>query len=108
PGTAVMTVGCSQGDPPTPQADVICDIMNVRRPDSPQPSRMWQLWYPCRPGRSGGPMLDTKGRLLGISCGRSGGKGYYAHTSEIREFLREHDIIPPSRKSDPTRPKPAG
>ena len=43
-------------------------------------------------GRSGGPLLDGDGRLLGVCNGTQDGMTYYAHPDEIRAALRAHRL----------------
>ena len=48
---------------------------------------VWQVDRVPEKGRSGGPLIDHRGFLLGIASGASHGKGYYGHTEEIHRFL---------------------
>jgi S1-C subfamily serine protease len=38
-------------------------------------------------GRSGGPLVDDRGYLIGVCSGTRGGKGYYVSVAEIHEAL---------------------
>jgi len=38
-------------------------------------------------GRSGGPLIDRRGNLVGVCSGKSGGKGYYVHLDYVYEAL---------------------
>jgi S1-C subfamily serine protease len=41
-------------------------------------------------GRSGGPLIDQRGFVIGICSGTSDGKGYFTHTHEIHRFLKQN------------------
>ncbi|WP_439621509.1 S1 family peptidase [Gemmata sp.] len=48
----------------------------------------WRTEVPPEAGRSGGPLLDAAGRVIGIAVATRGGAGYYAHHDEIVAALR--------------------
>jgi S1-C subfamily serine protease len=52
----------------------------------------WFAWE-CRDrpdtGRSGGALVDTNGRVIGVCSGTQDGKGYYTHADEIRALLKK-------------------
>jgi len=84
---SVLTVGCTGGKPPTPQLDQVVDRKFVKRTAEAAPTLVWEMNDRPQHGRSGGPMLDTSGHLLGICSGRSDGKGYFCHVEAIHAFL---------------------
>lgn len=61
----------------------------------PQKSKaeFWKVEAKPELGRSGGPLVDAEGRLLGICSGADRNAGYYTHLSEIRSFLEKNGII---------------
>jgi len=108
PSFWTMTIGCGNGKPPTPLLDHVDASLMVQRPDAKRPVRLWQLQLAQSLGRSGGPMVDSRLRLLGIGSGASGGHGYYCHLTEIDAFLRDHgfdNLIQPAAPADTTTPK---
>ena len=48
----------------------------------------WQTKSPPEPGRSGGPLLDARGRVIGVAVAARDGAGYYAHQDEILAALK--------------------
>jgi len=61
----------------------------VRKPTG-ETATLWELRRAATPGRSGGPLLDQRGYLLGIGSGRADGKGYAVAIEEIHRFLKQH------------------
>lgn len=51
----------------------------------------WQTREAPVVGRSGGPLVDTGGTLLGITSGEQQDQGYFSHLDEIRAWLRKAD-----------------
>lgn len=61
----------------------------------------WQTASPPTAGRSGGPLLDTRHRVLGIAVAARGTRGYYLHHDEILAALCQQGysrLIPRSIK----------
>jgi hypothetical protein len=88
-GFSVLTVGCSDGKAPTCQVDAVIGKRLVRREGAGKPATFWEVGREEREGRSGGPLLDKRGYLLGVCSGTNKGKSYFCHTDEIRAFLEE-------------------
>jgi S1-C subfamily serine protease len=86
-----LTVGCTGGRAPSCLPDAISGKRHVRRPGAAA-AWFWEAETPQAVGRSGGPLLDGRGRLLGVCSGRSDGKGYYAHLDELQRFLKRHGL----------------
>lgn len=91
-GTVVLTVGCQANGTPLQMADVVKAVRTVSKPGQEGKTKCWETAKGSVEGRSGGPLLDTQGRLLGVASGTSGGKGYYIHTEEIRAFLKHKSL----------------
>lgn len=49
----------------------------------------WESRNRPEKGRSGGPLIDLQGKVIGICSGTQGGKGYYCHQDEIAAMLRK-------------------
>lgn len=82
----VLTVGCTEGKIPELMADRALQAMAIKRPDGLK-GRFWQTEKRPVEGRSGGPLVDASGSLIGVCSGTSDGKGYYIHLDEIRTAL---------------------
>jgi S1-C subfamily serine protease len=81
------TVGVGGGDASTILPDTIRAKELVAREDK-QPAFFWRTETPPESGRSGGALLDARGRVIGIAVAARGGSGYYAHHDEILAALK--------------------
>ena len=87
-----LTVGCDDGAAPTCVAVAVAGKKRVRRRAGEETALVWEIKSPPKPGRSGGPLLDREGRLLGVCSGAADGKGYYAHAEAIYAFLKQNGL----------------
>jgi S1-C subfamily serine protease len=87
-----LTVGCKSAGPPTPALDVVKGVRRVSKPGEEGKTLCWETATGQPGGRSGGPLLDRQGRLIGIASGVSSGKGYYVHLDEVHAFLRRNAL----------------
>src|SRR5262245_57450487 len=86
-----LTAGCTGRRAPSCLSDTVLGKRQVRRPGAAA-AWFWEAAAPQAVGRSGGPLLDGRGRLLGVGSGRSDGKGYYTHLDEVQRFLKRHGL----------------
>jgi S1-C subfamily serine protease len=84
-------IGCDDGKAPRLEDVAILNTKLVRKSDG-ENAKFWQTKGKTVGGRSGGPLLDAKGRLLGVCSGTQGDESYYAHADEIRKALREQRL----------------
>lgn len=88
----VISVGWEEGASPTARAEVVKGTVRLRRPGEATAVLCWEAERPPAGGRSGGPLVDQAGRLVGIASGHDGTAGYYVHIDEIHEFLRANAL----------------
>lgn len=83
------TVGAARGIAPTFEIDSVLAKRLVRsKLESPGVTFFWEMERRSRPGRSGGPLLDPQGNVIGICAATQGGRGYYVHLDEIQAALK--------------------
>jgi S1-C subfamily serine protease len=88
-----MTIGCSNGSPPTCEAVTVVAKRLARRLNDQEIAFFWETEQIPSPGRSGGPIFDGTGRLIGICSATTGGKGFYTHLDEILAGLKEKKLV---------------
>jgi len=84
-----LSVGVGNGQAASSWSDTVLGKEFVRR-EGKGPSFFWRTKVPPEPGRSGGPLLDIQGRVIGIAVAFRGDVGYYSHHDEILAALK-HD-----------------
>ncbi|MGL6094920.1 MAG: S1 family peptidase [Fimbriiglobus sp.] len=82
----VLSIGCARGEPPTARVGRIVAKKPARRPGGGL-AFFWELADAPVPGRSGGPLLDNEGRVIGVCAAGRNGRGYYTHLDEILAAL---------------------
>jgi S1-C subfamily serine protease len=85
---AVVSVGWVQGVDPTVLDETLRGKVRLRRPGAKDTVLCWEAARKQARGRSGGPLVDESGRLVGVASGHDGEFGYYVHADEVREFLK--------------------
>jgi S1-C subfamily serine protease len=88
---AGWSVGCDGGGGPSLESVALTGRKLVRRKDG-SGAFFWQARGESAAGRSGGPLLDADGRLIGVCSGTQAGLSYYSHPDEIRAALRAHRL----------------
>lgn len=83
----VLAVGVGSGEASTAIPDRVTKKEFVRR-DGKKPAFFWRTEKAPESGRSGGPLLDTRGRVIGVTVAVRAGAGYYAHHDEILAALK--------------------
>jgi len=87
---AALSVGCTEGAAPTCRTERVLARRPVRRPN--EVAFFWELQTPSIAGRSGGPLLDRDGRVIGICVALQSGRGYFSHLDEIQAVLKRDDL----------------
>lgn len=90
PGQLVFALGHPWGVPRAATAGVVIGA-GERLPESPRANREWvAVSLRLRPGNSGGPLIDAKGRLLGLNTMMTGlDFGMAVPTHVVKKFMRE-------------------
>jgi protein-disulfide isomerase len=83
-----LSVGCDRG-PPTTQIETVLARKMVRIREGSPATSVWEVQGDLAAGRSGGPLVDRRGYLLGVATGTAGGKGYFTDIRAIHRFLDE-------------------
>jgi S1-C subfamily serine protease len=87
----VLTVGCVADGPPTIEFDRVVEVDFLKKPDGSR-ANFWRAERPQVVGRSGGPLVDARGYVLGICSGTLGKKGYYTEIAEIHAALARNGL----------------
>jgi hypothetical protein len=71
-------------------ADTVRAKRRVRRPGADGAVWYWETERRVVKGRSGGPLLNRRGYLIGVAGGTDADRGYYSHTEEIHSSLKNN------------------
>lgn len=89
-GFPTLTVGCTHGMwPEIWLEEVENSVIRRDKPTGQSFGLHWKTSRESKEGRSGGPMIDASGYLIGICKGKDNDRGYYLHVKEIREGLEK-------------------
>ena len=89
---AALAVGCAAAGAPTCTLETIRGKRKVRRPGVDSAVECWETDRAPAKGRSGGPLLDRNGNLIGVASGIGDAKGYYIHAEEVHAFLKRNAL----------------
>jgi S1-C subfamily serine protease len=84
--STVFSCGCEDG-PPMLLSEKVAEVVSKRRPGQDEPTKMWKTELPQDVGRSGGPLINLDGDMIGIALGKAGRDGYYCHLDEIASYF---------------------
>lgn len=103
-----MEVGCETNGAPAVVVDRVLGRRIVKKPDGTK-GMYWETEKPSHIGRSGGPLVDKGGQVIGICSGTQGNKGYYTHARDILRALEQkgHNFLflPPGGTGKREAPK---
>src|SRR5262249_11422102 len=88
----VLSVGCNAGEAPTCRAEDLTGKRRPRKGKKEGTGLCWELAEAAARGRSGGPLVNGDGYLVGVGTGAAEGKGYYIHLAEVHRFLAQHSF----------------
>ncbi len=83
-----LSVGCGAARAPVCLLETIREAKLVRLAGRMETALFWEAAGEQTPGRSGGPLIDRQGNVLGLASGTNDGKGYYCHAREIGRWLK--------------------
>jgi S1-C subfamily serine protease len=87
-----LAVGCGGGEAPTCRVEKVAGKKRVRKEGQEGTALYWEVGREAARGRSGGPLLDRRGRLIGVGSINGDGKSYFTHAAEIHAFLRNNGL----------------
>jgi S1-C subfamily serine protease len=86
-----LSVGCTNGMPPTCRLESVIGKQPAHRPNDTV-AFFWELASSPVAGRSGGPLIDERGRVIGLCAASQDGRGYYTHLDEILFALKRQGL----------------
>lgn len=89
---SACSAGCSTDGAPAVQSERVLQAPLVRKPGADEAVRCFKCKTPAVAGRSGGPLVDGDGNLLGIASGGDSAASYFIHPDEIRPFLKRNGL----------------
>ena len=89
---SALSVGCDDRHLPTLRSEQVIDTVQAKKRNDSQASSYFRTHQKPSSGRSGGPLVDSRGRLLGICSGGDHGQAFYCHLEDIHQFLRAHGL----------------
>lgn len=76
------------GTTPLPRVERVLAKKLLKR-GSLEATFVWETRARPEPGRSGGPLVDSAGRVIGVCRGAQDGRGYFCHQEEIAALLKK-------------------
>jgi len=86
----VLAVGCEAGKGPVGLLENVARKKWARRDDGNELVSFWEVDHKHARGRSGGPLVDQRGYLVGVCSGSNKEKSYFTHVVEIHGFLKRN------------------
>jgi putative serine protease PepD len=87
-----LAVGCEGDKAPTCLPVRVIAKRRVRKAGDADVVWLWELDQALARGRSGGPLLDRQGRLIGVASLISGGRSYCGHVDAVHALLRRSGL----------------
>jgi S1-C subfamily serine protease len=83
-----FAVGCDVGYEPIGWIEKIPQKKRAQLSTGTETIFFWEVDRKPIAGRSGGPLIDKRGYLLGVCSGANRDKSYFTHIDEIHRFLK--------------------
>jgi S1-C subfamily serine protease len=87
-----VSVGWEKGEAPSAFDESLKGKVRLKRPGEAGGVWCWETARKQAVGRSGGPLVDEAGEVIGLASGHDGETGYYVHADEIHKFLRANGL----------------
>jgi len=87
-----LSVGCGDGKAPVCRVEMVLRKIKVQRPREKGTTLTWEAAAAQPKGRSGSPLVDKRGFVVGVASGTNDDHGYYVHIDEINRFLKENAL----------------
>ena len=91
-GFPALSTGCGGGKAPLCQIETVRRKVKVQRPGDKDTTLVWEIAAAPANGRSGGPLVDKRGLVIGVASGVNDSLGYYVHIDEIQRFLKRNAL----------------
>jgi hypothetical protein len=82
-----LSASCASRGRPVCQTEWVNGRKLLRKPGEKWTCLCWETSRRPESGQSGGPLVNSRGLLIGICSGVGDGRGYYCHAAEIHRFL---------------------
>jgi S1-C subfamily serine protease len=87
-----LSIGCGGGKAPLCQIETVRRKVKAQRPGEKDTTLVWEIAEAPANGRSGGPLVDQRGLVIGVASGANDGQGYYVHIDEIHRFMKKNRL----------------
>jgi hypothetical protein len=77
---------------PTLLKEAVLDVVRAKKPGDAKACIYFRTEQKSGIGRSGGPLVDSRGQLLGICSGNDKGRGFFCHLEDIHQFLTANGL----------------
>lgn len=88
-----LDVGWASGPMPSCNSGPVKRKVTLKRPGQQLAITYWETVRKPVAGRSGGPLLGTNGKVIGITSGHDDEFGYFVHIDEIHRFLKREALL---------------
>jgi S1-C subfamily serine protease len=88
-GFPALSIGFTTHGGPSIAVHQSVEAKSIRRSIREPIARVWSAADDTQPGRSGGPLVDRRGHVIGIQSGAGGGAAYFCHVAAIHRLLAE-------------------
>jgi S1-C subfamily serine protease len=88
----LLSIGWEKGDAASCFDENLKGKVHLKKPGETNSVLCWEVERKPAAGRSGGPLFDETGLVVGVASGHDGKTGYYTHIEVIHTFLRHNGL----------------